>query len=173
MAIVIEDGTGKPDATSFVTLQALKDYAAMRGIVLPATDPEIEVLLIKAMDYLADFEPRMTGVRLTDEQALFWPRRPDPEQTPPPSWQGTVPQSWKSLQLKLAIYAQSGALIVAERPDDRGAVKAVTVGPIKTEYAGVASGASGSQPRFRDVESLLSPWLTSAIGATTAVAMRG
>lgn len=171
MALVIEDGTGIAGATSFVTVAEFRAYATQRGIALPVADADVEIPLIKAMDYLANFEPRMSGVRIEEDQALFWPRRPDPPQTPAPSWQGTVPSTWKVMQMKLAIYALGGALIVAERPEDRGAVKAVTVGPIKTEYAGGAAGSS--QPRFRDVDALLSPWLKSAIGAVTAVASRG
>jgi len=70
--LVIEDGTGNPNAMSYVTVGALQAAALQRGITLPATDEEQEVLLIKAMDYMQSLNYQ--GLRYSKEQNLKWPR---------------------------------------------------------------------------------------------------
>jgi hypothetical protein len=171
MALVIEDGTGIAGATSFVDVPDFRAWAEARGIVLPAEDAAVEILLVKAMDYLALTESKLVAARVTAEQALLWPREYYPAVTPAPTWYGTVPGAWKTAQMLLAAYAMTTDLIRVESPDDRGPVKAVTVGPIKTEYAG--AGSSSTQPRFLAIESLLSPWYRSGVGSVNARAYRG
>lgn len=72
MALIIEDGTGKVDAQSYATAAQLVTYAVARAITIPATAPEQEALLLKAMDYLESLS--YIGHRYTMEQALAWPR---------------------------------------------------------------------------------------------------
>ena len=74
MALIIEDGTNVSGANSFATVAECQAYAAARGLTLPATDPEIEILLIKAMDYLGSVESKYQGSRYYTDQALSFPR---------------------------------------------------------------------------------------------------
>ena len=52
MALEIEDGTGKPNSNSYVTVAQARSYALARGVELPAAEAAVESLLVQAMDYL-------------------------------------------------------------------------------------------------------------------------
>ena len=67
--IVVEDGTGKTDSNSYISEAELTTYATDRGITLSGT---AAVLIIQAMDYIE--AQNYKGYKLTDEQALQWPR---------------------------------------------------------------------------------------------------
>lgn len=73
MTLVLEDGTGLEDSNTYVEYTDLEDYAEARGITtLPATQAELEALLVRAMDYIESLS--FIGDKLTQEQALQWPR---------------------------------------------------------------------------------------------------
>lgn len=74
MALVIEDGSGKPDANSYVTATEAREYATARGVTLSDADNVVEAFLVKAADYIETFDSQFVGERATDEQALSWPR---------------------------------------------------------------------------------------------------
>lgn len=73
--LILEDGTGKADANSYVSAEDARAYAALRGLTLPAVgsavDP-VESALVLASDYLESL--RWIGVKATMTQALKWPR---------------------------------------------------------------------------------------------------
>ena len=74
MALVVEDGTGKADAESFVTVAAFKAYCDARAITY-GTDAAIEALLRKATDYLGQrYGQLLSGFRVRTTQALDFPR---------------------------------------------------------------------------------------------------
>ncbi|WP_340146392.1 DnaT-like ssDNA-binding protein [Pseudomonas poae] len=73
MMLIIEDGTGKPDAESYASAEDLAMYAVKFGTVTPAGAPEQEALLRRAalvMDGMT-----WKGRKSNSEQALSWPRR--------------------------------------------------------------------------------------------------
>lgn len=73
MTLIIEDGTGKPDAESYASAEDLAMYAVKFGVVIPAEVPAQEALLRRAalaMDGMA-----WKGRKSSSEQALSWPRR--------------------------------------------------------------------------------------------------
>lgn len=72
MALTVEDGTGKTDSDSYVSVTDATTYAAARGITLSGDTAAIEVNIIKAMDYIES--QNFKGFKFTDEQALQWPR---------------------------------------------------------------------------------------------------
>lgn len=72
MSLIVEDGTGKTDADSYVSVADCTTYAAARGIALTGDTAAIEVNIIKAMDYIES--QNFKGYKYTDEQALQWPR---------------------------------------------------------------------------------------------------
>lgn len=74
MALTIEDGSIVANADSFATVAQLQAYATARGLELPATDAEKEILLRNAADYLNGLESRFKGTRVEASQALCWPR---------------------------------------------------------------------------------------------------
>ncbi|MEI7052199.1 DnaT-like ssDNA-binding protein [Pseudomonas koreensis] len=73
MTLIIEDGTGKPDAESYASAEDLAMYAVKFGVIIPAEVPAQEALLRRAA--LAMDGMTWKGRKSNSEQALAWPRR--------------------------------------------------------------------------------------------------
>jgi hypothetical protein len=74
--LVIEDGSGVPDANSYATAAEARAYASLRGSALPAipqdgNDP-VETALILAAEYIDSLS--FVGIQATTTQGLAWPR---------------------------------------------------------------------------------------------------
>lgn len=164
MALIIEDGTGKTDATSYVTLAEIRAYATERGVTtIPAVDADAEVLAIKAVDYLEAVRDKYKGYKAGETQALQWPR--EDVYIDGYYFSSTdIPQELKDAQCQLCIEA------VTEDLQPNGGGRTITkekVDVIETEYA--ARGAVADYTTFTKVEALLEPILTSAGQALSAI----
>ncbi|MBV7523448.1 hypothetical protein KW834_03380 [Pseudomonas sp. PDM29] len=73
MALIIEDGTGKPDAESYASAEDLVMYSGKFGVTIPADISAQEALLRRAA--LAMDGMTWKGRKTNSEQALSWPRR--------------------------------------------------------------------------------------------------
>jgi hypothetical protein len=73
MTLIIEDGTGKPDAESYASAADLVMYAVKFGVTIPAEEPAQEALLRRAA--LAMDGMIWKGRKTDSDQALAWPRR--------------------------------------------------------------------------------------------------
>ncbi|MGB0749058.1 MAG: DnaT-like ssDNA-binding protein [Magnetospiraceae bacterium] len=75
MALIVEDGSGKTDAESYVTLAEANIFWAARNdaVWADAGDLEKEAALRAATEYL-DVAYVWKGVRVAVSQALAWPR---------------------------------------------------------------------------------------------------
>jgi hypothetical protein len=73
MALIVEDGTGKPDAESYASAADLVIYAGKFGVTIPADEPAQEALLRRAA--LAMDGMTWKGRKMSSDQALVWPRR--------------------------------------------------------------------------------------------------
>ncbi|WP_095093846.1 DnaT-like ssDNA-binding protein [Pseudomonas sp. Irchel 3A5] len=71
--LIVEDGTGKPDAESYATAEDLVLYAMKFGVVIPADAVAQEALLRRAA--LAMDGMTWKGRKSSGDQALSWPRR--------------------------------------------------------------------------------------------------
>jgi len=69
MSLIIETGTGKADAQSYITIIEFNAYAAARGITI---DGDVSSMLLQGMTYLQTLD--YIGLKNTKEQALQWPR---------------------------------------------------------------------------------------------------
>ena len=77
MALIVEDGTCKPNAQSWASVAEWKDYFSKRGNATAAalSDTVIEQKLVLAADYIkTNYGDRFKGVQIRKEQALPWPR---------------------------------------------------------------------------------------------------
>lgn len=76
MALIVEDGSGLSTAESFASVAFANTYHTNRGNALwTGTDAVKEAALRKATDYIqAKYHDRWDGFRMTDSQALDWPR---------------------------------------------------------------------------------------------------
>jgi len=159
MALVIENGTGVAEAVSFVTVAEARAFASARGVTLSATDSAVEILLVKASDYLLGLEAFFQGTRSTSTQRLPFPRYdvclPGGYELGP----YVIPEALKEAQIQLAIEGVSRDL----RPtgDGREVIRE-KVGPLETEYARTGSGTI--QPAFNKVFDLLLPLMKNQGG---------
>lgn len=60
---------------TYISLDDARDYADIMGLVLPADDGELELLLRRSAIYLDRiYGPRYLGNRSVGTQSLYWPR---------------------------------------------------------------------------------------------------
>ncbi len=74
MSLTVEDGSLPNAANSYISVSDTRAFALARGIALPATDAAVEVLLVKAMDYIEALRAEFKGSKLSAAQSLQWPR---------------------------------------------------------------------------------------------------
>lgn len=149
--LTIETGSIVAGADSYATVAELRDYVAKRGVTVSADDAGVEVMLIKAMDWLEAQEPRFLGVRTNSTQLLAWPRsgvrRPGGlEEINPYS----IPPQLKAAQLALALASVTADLQPTRLPDEQGPVVSEQVGSLQVAYAEPVNRIS--QPVFAAAE---------------------
>ena len=179
MTLVVEDGTGKADAESYISAADASTYHTARGNTAwagLASDTIREQMLRKATDYItATYKGRWKGMPVSTLQALDWPRAYverevpyDVTQTPPNNIDGNlwwpsdeVPTAVVRATAELALRAIDGDLA----PDIDPPVTSERVGPIAVTYADAARQTTV----YRFVGGLLSQFLRDAGGTLTVV----
>jgi len=162
MTLIIEDGTGKVDAESYVDETDADAYHAAFGhAAWTGTSPEKEAALRQATQYIDTVgQKRWIGVRRESDQALDWPRtgaQDDDGYVRP--WDEVPPEV-----IKATCEAAMRALTETLLPDvaDNGTIasesKTLAVMSKSVSYLG------GKNPlkRYTIVEKLLAPLLTMA-----------
>jgi hypothetical protein len=163
MTLVVEDGTGKADAQSYLSVADANSYLAARGYTLWATisDVEKESCLIRATDFMESYSWK--GNRVTTTQALDWPRDNVTAYgllTP----SNIVPKNIKDACAELAFRAASGPLSPDVKPDETGRLpykEVRKVGPVDVETTWAARGqmAAPAQPVYTYVILILAQFL--------------
>lgn len=149
MAFVVEDGTAKADATSYVTVEEADGYFADRGMTgWTGADAVKQSALIKATDYIEGrFGQRFLGNKKTASQALAWPR------TGAADFSSTdIPVKLRRACCEYALRALTAALAPDLKVDASGLTVVATkkkVGPIETEYAVPQTGLGSTPMLFR------------------------
>lgn len=155
MALIIEDGSNVADANSYVSVADARSYATMRGVTLPTGDSAVEVLLVKAADYIEAQRDRYQGVRTSDTQAMQFPRR-GVYVDRLLIGENDIPRELRYAQMALAIEAQNADLQPSRLPSDRGPVTQESVeGAVSVSYAN--PGRLNSVPAFAKADALLAP----------------
>jgi hypothetical protein len=168
MALIVEDGTSKADAESYVSVVDASAYHSARGNsawAALASDTVREQCLRKATDYMQQvYRGRWAGYRKTSTQALDWPR----QEVPFNDAGGyayyaddAVPVEVKNACAELAWRAASGELAA----DLSQRVKREKVDAIEVEYT--ETGPQYAQ--YRAIDNLLAPLLKSTGGAFRGV----
>lgn len=159
MTIIVEDGTGKPDAESYASVADLRTYCDNFGYAAIAalSDARLEVLLRQATQYmLGQYSAAWQGERAVPGQRLDWPRTgvvAYGQDVP----SNIVPDDVRDACSLLATKAQAGPL----NPQGGQTVKRVKVGPLEKEYDN-EYGNNSAQPRYFDVGALAVPYLVSS-----------
>lgn len=155
MTLIVEDGSKVADANSYVSVADARSYATLRGVTLPVADAEVEVLLIKAADYIEAQRGRYQGDRTHSDQSLQFPRTGvyvDGLLVGSTS----IPRELRYAQMALAVEAQTSDLMPTRLPTDKGPVTQESVeGAVSVSYAN--SGRLNSIPAFAKADALLAP----------------
>jgi len=153
MAVIVEDGSIVANANSYIDEAYARAYASARGVTLPVDDAELDILLIKAMDYLEGKRAEYQGDK-TDplNQELQWPRT-DVKIDCVEIDADFMPKELKQAQAQLSIELFNG--IDIQPTQSGGFVKKEVVGPIETEYS-EKIGVSIT-PTITAVDALLAP----------------
>lgn len=156
MSIVVEDGTGKSDSETLISVADADTYFLDRGDTVwsaISTEEEKEHLLRKASDYiLGTYGPRWSGSRLSSTQALDWPRvgvisngflvESD-----------VVPTLVENASAELALQSSISPLLA----NTEKSIKSEKIGPIETEF----DDFSNPEVKYTQIDRLLSTFFSS------------
>jgi hypothetical protein len=147
MALIVEDGTGVSSANSYITVAEAREFADLRNLLLPTSDAELEVLIIKAFDYLEAFD--YIGAEANPPQDASFPRKNLYIQGVLFS-DSQIPYKLKQAQCQLSYEAQSVEL---QPTGDGREVLKEKVDVVEVEYA--EKGISVARPTFTKVNGFL------------------
>jgi hypothetical protein len=157
MALIVEDGTGKSDAESFISVADADTYHSNRANTAWAalTTANKEAYLRRATDYMEQvYRMRWFGFRKTTTQALDWPRINVMVEDIAVSFMVSttiVPTEVKNACAEMALKA-STATLAADIQREKVRTK---VGPIEVEYR-----AGGVQfTKYRAIDNMLKIYL--------------
>lgn len=166
---VLEDGTGKSDATSFADEAAASTYWDIHDPAYKivwdalAAEDSAEALNAGASALDHDYERQMKGGRTTATQALSYPRK-NVKRYGFAVLTTVIPDEVVDSNIELARRSQEGTDLEPDLANPTGisaqSVRADTV-EVKTSYAGAAP-ATGSAPLFQKVVDLMAPLLKSS-----------
>lgn len=155
MAIVVEDGTGKSNATSLTSVAFASTWWTARGDSVgwgPLSTTIKEQALVRASDYLRNQKRyRWRGTKLTFAQTMPWPRSGATERDG-----NTVPSDVVPWAVQEATAYLAGRMVTENLMPDLargGEVTAESVGPISVTYAAGAPAYTTLQV----VDGLLAP----------------
>jgi len=153
--LIIEDGTIVDNANSFATDDEFKNYANLRCMEVPATQPEREALLILAMDYIFSVEHKLSGCRTSDLQEL-----PEPRYGACVNGRqiasDVIPTNAKRAQMELALQAQTSPLLVNASIQNIAREK---LGDLEVEYF---NGGTWAQVQTGRADAFLRPLYDNA-----------
>jgi DnaT-like ssDNA binding protein len=152
--LIVEDGSGLPNANSYISLDDARIYAESRGIELSDDDQTAIIQLIQGADFLniPQFACQYAGTKLNPTQALAWPRV-DVFSCNGVIADGTIPTQLKYAQVAVAGAIESGVDLY---PNGTTApIKRETVGPLTTEYD-VTGYDPSATPQLSQVNNLIS-----------------
>lgn len=164
MSLIVEDGSGRADAESYLSVADFTAYCTARGLTFTAeTDTVTEQKLRIATGYI-DTVRRYKGSRTLAAQALEFPRAGLTD------WGGLaitgVPARVKNACAELAYKAFTENLYVDL--DRGGMVASQSVGPISVSYSdGAPAGKSFTaaikllEPYFRDAKEIGAPYFVA------------
>ncbi len=153
MALVIEDGSGKINSQSYVSLADVNAYADLYGL---SHSHVTESVIMRAMRYLeGNYFERWIGVKKTETQALSWPRAWATRKDGYTQGESVIPVEVKNAVCALAIRATPNVNLSPDLVRGDFAVEE-EIGPIRVKYANNAPAITV----FRDVELMLRPVLS-------------
>ena len=161
--LVVEDGTGKADANTYISLADYGTYIGDRELTDSATDAVKTGRIIQAKDWLESQEKRYQGSKNSDTQSLVWPR----------AWVQVYGYAVTSTEIPQQLIDAQAQLIYDSASTDIynvGDGRAITKEKVDVlEVAYSDNGVSNVQPIFAKVNALLKPLFktTGGLGSVT------
>lgn len=167
MKFVVEDGTGKSDATSYVDLEYAKEYFTRKGYTAwnDLTTETQQNELINGTEY-ADkkFGPKLDGRPLNDKQSLEFPRSGLKDRYGRPIL--GVPDNVKQATCEYAMLSKTGRLYPQTAQIDENIKReSVKVGPITTTTEYVDSRRSIVYLDHAYPDSMINFYVNPALGS--------
>jgi hypothetical protein len=164
MALVVEDGTGKADAESYLSVADCDTYHTKHGDSSDwsgASTADKEEALRMGTQYLdAIYNALWIGTRANETQALDWPRSDAEDYDGFIIGSTSIPQALKDATAEAAVRHITETNGLFPDVSEPGAIKSykVKVGPVEeaTEYV----GGQPQVPAFRIIDALLRDLLT-------------
>ena len=189
MALTVEDGTVVANADSYADLVFVRNYAAKRNLTIHTADADLEVLIIKAMDYLEARGGEYKGCKVSTAQTLQWPRKGNTtsgqyikvdcmllnDYTDPDNPVYKIPEQLKRALAQLVIEQAANVPLfpapVTTTSGSAGQITEKTLGPLTLKYSDKAASTTvNGQTSTRrpiviaTVETLLKPLFGSGCG---------
>ena len=167
MALIVESGAGLPGAESYASVVQADARCASLGLAawVALADSVKEVALRLATSGMArDYRARWAGQRVTQAQALCWPRY-GVTVDGFPLGSATVPQDVINACIDRAALDQLTPATAAVQQ-----VKKKKIGPIEREFFEVAA-ATGD--RYADIDAALAPYFGASGGSNSIRLVRG
>ena len=165
MALEVEDGTGKENATSYISLADADDYFELRGNEDWSGEDEAdrEAALVRATFGMDSWlRGRWVGTKLTQAQALAWPREGAEDEDGFEIPEDEVPIVVQHACAEIALIELSGTSFQSTSQSAADSVSSETVGPISVTYKDSAQTIT----TYPHIEALL-----RGVAATSGVVM--
>jgi hypothetical protein len=159
VALVVEDGTGRADAESYISVAYFDEYAANYGYDLTSkTEPQKEQALRRATIWFdAVYGVYFSGTPVSADQALYLPQTEmydyrgvlaPSDEVLPAAERSVAEAAWREITTPHSLLPD----VVANQVQ-----KSVKVDVISIEYE--THGAVGSIPTLSIVDGLMKPWV--------------
>lgn len=131
ITIVVEDGTGKTDSTSYVSIADFKTYWTQHGTDYTSESDDTIALWLNEATFYADSYYCWCGSITNEDQALQWPRTGMYDRNGYSIDDDVIP-----MYLQYAICELAGTRQGTSETIVTAGVKSKSVGPLSVEYTG-------------------------------------
>jgi hypothetical protein len=172
MSLVVEDGTGKENADSYVELADAVTYANARGLTFPASPAgPAEAALIRATAAIdATYRARFPGEKTNGRsQSLCWPRKYAGDAEGNPIAEDEIPQEVINATIEAAVRELASPNSMMPDLERGGAIQRLKAGSVEIEYGGNATARTA----FTLIDGILAGLLGVAQPSFVASAVRG
>lgn len=160
MALVVEDGTGKVDSESYISVADATTYHAARNNPDWLLITDKEAALRKATDYMIQvYRSLWQGYRSITAQALDWPRQLVYNNEYPEEIQiasNIVPVEVKNACAELALKTYTDEVLFS---DEEQKVIQEIIGPITVKYS---DNSTTSTKQYSSINAMLKPFLKTS-----------
>lgn len=159
ITLVVEDGTGLPNANSYCDLDFAIEYCTMKGYAdwLKLSDDEQKVFIIRGTEFVDNFY-NWKGIRHRQSQSMAFPRDEiyDDDKYPV----NGIPEKLKKACIEAAfLNATSGTSTLFSTKDENGGIKKQKVDTLEVEYFGNQKSGSASDVDYTTIYDVLNKLL--------------